>query len=126
MSVVAPPTSTPGPCCMGDTYTHKTTNSFNQAYVWNAIAGNGTYGTVPQIYPTYTNNATYNIIPTTPNGEFVYGVWDFNLESGNLPISPPGIPVTVMAYAWGNPANYQFGNQSLVFSNAGPNFTCGS
>ena len=123
MSVVAPPTSTPGPCCMGDTYTHKTTNSFNQAYVWNAIAGNGTYGTVPQIYPTYSNSATYNIIPTTPNGEFVYGVWNFNLESGNLPISPPGIPVTVMAYAWGNPANYQFGNQSLVFSNAGPNFT---
>ena len=30
MSVVPPPTSTPGPCCMGDTYTHKTTNSFNQ------------------------------------------------------------------------------------------------
>ena len=123
MSMVPPPTSTPGPCCMGDTYTHKTTNSFRQAYVWNAIAGNGTYGTVPQEYPTYADNATYNIIPTAPNGEFVYGVWNFNLESGNLPISPPGTPVTVMAYVWGNPANYQFGNESLVFGNAGPNFT---
>tara|TARA_R110002073_G_scaffold87691_1_gene208204 strand:+ start:548 stop:5578 length:5031 start_codon:yes stop_codon:yes gene_type:complete len=120
MSVVPPPTSTPGPCCMGDTYTHKTTNSFNQIYVWNAIAGNGTYATVPQ-KNGFPYNPPFPIIPTTPNGEFVYGVWDFNVESGNLPPLKPRINIpslntdSVQASVWGT-SNPQFENNSIAFS----------
>ena len=130
MSMVPPPVTTPGPCCMKDLNDHKTTNSFNQPYVWNAIAGgvNWTPATVPQsMNYIWADGQSYNIIPTKPNGEFEYGVWNWNIESGQLPTttSIPSAGVSVMAYVWGNPANYQFGNESLVFGSRNPSTTWG-
>ena len=77
------PASDPGPCCMRDVYTHKTTRSFNLPYVWDAKAGGTnpiTYAAVPQ---QLSSGLDYNIIPSL-DGEVVNGVWSFSLESGHL------------------------------------------
>jgi hypothetical protein len=112
-----PPAAEPGPCCMGDTYIHKLTTSFNAPYVWNALAGGPSsslvVGEVPQgvLSPTY---GKYNIIPTNPDGEFINGHWNYNVESAQL---APGL-TNVESNVWGA-ASAQFENQSLMFSSFG-------
>ena len=83
MSPPLPPQN-PGPCCMNDNYEHFMKPQWNGPYVWNAVAG-GVSPLIPAIVPQsvpYTN-VPYNIIPASGD-EFVYGVWNWNLESGAL------------------------------------------
>ena len=87
MSPPLPPQN-PGPCCMNDNYEHFMKPQWNRPYVWNAVAGGVSPlipAVVPQSMPYYGNyNQTdYNIIPASGD-EFVYGVWNWNLESGAL------------------------------------------
>ena len=84
----APPAMTPGPCCMNDLYAHQMNTTFGNPYVWNALAGPYVAASVPESIGVFADGSKYNIIPTdngsTSGGDFVNGVWNFNVLSSNL------------------------------------------